>query len=133
MQGILAVVFGQSVFHAVEGEGAVRNPVGVASHDRPEIWRVHQISVEVIVAQDNIRQLAFSVRHPHGDDDSAISHGPHFQAVGIRQGVQIDRLPVCGFAKRFFANLKLAFCHRCLLRQGGGNNKEYQHKKMKNS
>ena len=81
MQRVGAVILGQRVFHPVEGERRVGDPVGIASHDDAEIGRVDQISIELVVAQDHVAEVAVLVRHPNRHNDAALSHGAHFHAL----------------------------------------------------
>src|SRR6185312_3750695 len=81
MQGVRAVIFGQGIFHAVEGEGGVGNPVGVAPDDGAEVGGVLQISVNFVVTEDNVAQVAVLVRHSQRHDDAAVVDGAYFEAL----------------------------------------------------
>ena len=81
MQRVRAVILGQRIFHAVEGEGGVGDPVGITSDNDPKIGRVDQISLERVVSEDNVAQVAALVRHPQRHDDAPVGHGADFEAL----------------------------------------------------
>ncbi len=56
-----SIVLRQRVGLAVEGEGAVGNTVGVATDHGADVRRIRDIAFEVLVAEDDIGELAFAV------------------------------------------------------------------------
>ena len=57
MQGVRAVIFGQGIFRAVESERGIGNPVGVAADDGAEVGGILEISVNLVVAENNAPRL----------------------------------------------------------------------------
>ena len=59
---IIAVVLGQDVFDAVEGEFSPGNAVGVASHNAAKVGTFFNILCQVVEPQRNFAQIVGSVR-----------------------------------------------------------------------
>ena len=81
MQRVRAVIFGQGIFHAVEGEGGVGDPVGVAPDDGAEVGGVLQISVNFVVTEDNVAQVTILVRNSQRHNNAAVVDGAYFEAL----------------------------------------------------
>ena len=81
MQGVRAVILGQSIFHAVEGECSVGDPVGVPPDDGAEVGGILQIPVNFVVAEDNVAQVAVLVRHSQRHNNAAVVDCAYFEAL----------------------------------------------------
>lgn len=108
VQGIRAIVLGQSVSLAFETEGAVGDAVRVASDERSKVRRVGKISLKILVAKDDVSHLALAVGHADADDNATVVHGLNFDAVRIRKCEQRDRPPILR-AKRLGADSGTVF------------------------
>ena len=81
MQGVRTIILGQGIFHAVEGEGGVGDPVGVPPDDGAEVGGVLQIPVNFVVAEDNVAQVAVLVRHSQRHNNATVVDGAYFEAL----------------------------------------------------
>ena len=70
------------------------NAVAVTADQRAEIRAVSQITIQCIVAQHDVAEIAVFVRYFERLHDAAISHDARLHAVGIAQRVNFHRRPV---------------------------------------
>src|SRR5579862_8772884 len=90
MQRVGAVVLGQGVRLAVEGEGAVCDAIRVPPDDRTEVGRIGCISLQRVMPESDIRELAFAIGHADGENDAAVIHGVDFESVRVCERIQGD-------------------------------------------
>jgi len=94
VQGIVAVVLRESVSLAVERERSVTDAVPIPSNRRPKERLVREVSIEGVVAQHDIFQLAGAIRNLEADHDSTEVRDCHFHAFFVGEGVKIDFSPI---------------------------------------
>jgi len=104
VQVVGAVVNGQRVLHAVQGELALGDAVGIAAGHLAAAGTVPEIITGLLVADDHIGQLALLVRHHDGNDGGTHAAKLHVGTGGILKGVEEDFLPVGRCAPEFFGN-----------------------------
>ena len=85
MQRVRAVVFGQVIRRAVDGELAIGDAIGVAADDRAEVRRVLEVAGEAVEAEHDIVELSRAVGRADRRDDPAVRHDLDFDAVRIRE------------------------------------------------
>ena len=89
---IRTIVPGKFVNMAVQFEFAVRNPIGIPSHQCTEKRILSQIAIKIVKPQYDIRELSISVGRFEGDDTPSEIRDSRFSAGRVRQGVQGDGL-----------------------------------------
>src|SRR5450432_598229 len=89
-----AIVGGQLVSLAPELELRVRDAIANAPDGGSKIGRLLHVLRQAVVPEDDIAQLALSVRRVQLDDDAAVVGDLGDQPVLVGEGVQVDFLPV---------------------------------------
>ena len=97
---VRAVVLGEFVFHAVQREPALCDPVPVSADQRSEVGVVAaQVLLQAVEAEDDIAAPAGTVGRVERDDGPAVGHDGGFNAVGIRQGIELDGGSIRGLSE----------------------------------
>src|SRR5260370_39022079 len=102
VESVVIVVLGKRVGFAVEDELSMADAVSVAANERSEIALVGSIAAGVVVAEEDIGELAVAVRHFQRDDRAAIVGDGGFRAAFRGKHIKIDRPAVGSFAERYF-------------------------------
>lgn len=90
VQGIGAVVDGKAVFLAVEGELAQGYAVGKTARNLSGTRAVGHIAAGLIVAQDDILELAVASGHPYAHDSRAEAREHGAGAVAVGEDIVFD-------------------------------------------
>jgi hypothetical protein len=101
VERIGAVVHGNPVGAAVEGEAAAGDPVRDPPDRGAEVLRVLQIIVDRRMAERDVGQGALPVRREHRLDRGAVGDDPRLDAVRIGKKDRLDRAPVGQPAETF--------------------------------
>ena len=92
MQSVRFVVNGEGVCFPIEVKLAVRDTVAVASDQRAEVWRVGDVVIHVVVAQNDIGQLPFPIGHLKPDNNAAVVGNGDARAGRVGECVERDVL-----------------------------------------
>ena len=99
VQGVPAVVGGELVLLAVEGEARLADAVGIAAHHLAGEEVVLEIAVQIVEAEHHVAQLALGVEDLQRNHGGAPGHDPGFHPVAVGQREQLDRSSVGGLAE----------------------------------
>lgn len=88
---VRAVVGGQFVFLAIQGEDSFGDTVGAAAHVGTEVGVVLKVIIELVEAEDDIGKTSVLVRHADFGDNPAVVGAADDNIVGVDQGVASDR------------------------------------------
>ena len=88
VQVVGAVVDGQGIFHAVQGEFSLGDTVGKAPGNFPAARTVGHIIGRIFIADNYVLQLAVTVRHHNPDNGRADACELYIGAGSVFEGVQ---------------------------------------------
>ena len=104
VKGIRAVVDGQVVGYAVEGEASVSDSVGVASDSCAEAAGIVEVFVEGVVAESHVAEFAVFVEDVEFGDSAAVFADGGGLAGGVGEGVVEDLCAVGHGAEESFSD-----------------------------
>ncbi len=84
------VVLGQRVRDAVERERAIRDAVGIAPRDRPEVRALGHVVGQVVETERDVRDSALAIRRVDLGDDAAVGDDLHRRAALVRKRELLD-------------------------------------------
>ena len=107
MQRVRAIVLGNVIRASVQHKFAIRDSIRVAPHRRPDVGLILLVPVEIVVAENHIRNFAAAIRCFHRHQRRAVVGHHHFEILFVAEHVALDRRSVFGLAE--LGHLQRAF------------------------
>ena len=104
VKGVRAVVDGQVIGYAAQGEASVSDSVGVASDSCAEAAGIVEVFVEGVVAESHVTEVAVFVEDVEFGDSAAVFADGGGLSGGVGEGVAEDRSAVWHSAEEGFSD-----------------------------
>src|SRR6185436_12367893 len=90
VKGVRSVVNGQLVGFSVERELPFSNAIAVTSDQAAKEMVALDVTLERVMAEHHVAELAVLVGHGERDDGASVSENARFGAVAVSQRAQVD-------------------------------------------